>query len=110
MKKTLKLVLIFAGGLFALVFGSLAGFVLIDRNKTYYIYDVRFVEPVEGMSGYVYTDSEAEYVSIKNQSFYMSSDEKNFPYPCMADTLSLLRLLSWSRTHRIDSHTIRNGY
>lgn len=80
MKKTLKLVLIFAGGLVALVVGALTGFVLIDRNKTYYIYDVRFVEPVEGMSGYVYTDSEAEYVSIKNQSFYMSSEEKNY-YP-----------------------------
>ena len=80
MKKTLKLVLIFAGGLVALVVGALTGFVLIDKNKTYYIYDVRFVEPVEGMSGYVYTDSEAEYVSIKNQSFYMSSEEKNY-YP-----------------------------
>ena len=80
MKKTFKLVLIFSGALFVIVFGALAGFVIIDKNKTYYIYDVRFVEPVEGMSGYVYTDSEAEYVSIKNQSFYMSSDEKNY-YP-----------------------------
>ena len=80
MKKTLKLVFMFAGGLFAVIIGALTGFVLIDKNKTYYIYDVRIVEPVEGMSGYIYTDKEAEYTSVKNQSFYMSSKEKNY-YP-----------------------------
>ena len=68
------------GGLTALIVVALGGFLIIDKNKTYYIYDVRIVEPVEGMSGYIYTDSEAEYVSVKNQSFYMSSEEKNF-YP-----------------------------
>lgn len=80
MKKTLKLALIFAGGLFAVMMGTLAGFVLVDRNKTYHIYDLRIVEPVEGMSGYIYTDRETEYVSIKNQSVYMNSEEHNF-YP-----------------------------
>ena len=80
MKKTIKLLLIFMGGITALIVVALGGFLIIDKNKTYYIYDVRIVEPVEGMSGYIYTDSEAEYVSIKNQSFYMSSEEKNF-YP-----------------------------
>ena len=37
MKKTLKLVFMFAGGLFAVIIGALTGFVLIDKNKTYYI-------------------------------------------------------------------------
>ncbi len=72
--------MIFAGGLTALIVVALAGFILIDKNKTYYIYDVRIVEPVEGMSGYIYTDSEAEYESVQNQSFYMSSEENNY-YP-----------------------------
>ena len=68
------------GGITALIVVALSGFLIINKNKTYYIYDVRIVEPVEGMNGYIYTDSEAEYVSIKNQSFYMSSEENNF-YP-----------------------------
>ena len=80
MKKTLKLVLIFSGGLFAVIFGAMFGMILVDKNKTYHIYDVRFVEPVEGMSGYIYTDREAEYVSIKNQSVYMNSKDTNY-YP-----------------------------
>lgn len=80
MKKTLKLVLLFTGGLFAVVIGTMFGFILVDRNKTYHIYDVRIVEPIEGMSGYIYTDREAEYVSVKNQSVYMNSAENNF-YP-----------------------------
>lgn len=77
MKKTLKLVLIFIGGLTAIVISGLTGFLLITKNKTFYIYDVRLVEPNEGMTGYIYTDSEGEYTSIKNKVVYMNSKKNN---------------------------------
>lgn len=80
MKKTFKLVFIFIGSLTAILVGATTGYILINKNKTFYIYDVRLVEPVEGMSGYIYTDPEAEYVSKKNQTHYMSSKENNL-YP-----------------------------
>lgn len=80
MKNTLKLVMLFVGGLTAIIVGAMAGYFIIANNKTFYIYDVRLVEVVEGMSGYIYTDNEAEYTSIKNQRVYMKSSEDNI-YP-----------------------------
>ena len=105
MKKTLKLVLIFIGGLTALVVGALTGYLLIIKNKTFYIYDVRLVEPIEGRAGYIYyekgkkiekadeedeesskveipTDDEETvvYTPIKNQIVYMKSQATNV-YP-----------------------------
>lgn len=80
MKKTLKLLLIFIGGLTAIIVGAIGGYLLISKNKTYYIYDVRLVQPVEGMAGYIYTDKEGEYNSISNQTVYMNSQKTN-KYP-----------------------------
>lgn len=80
MKKTFKLVLIFIGSLTAIIVGATTGYILINNNKTFYIYDVRIVEPIEGASGYIYTDTENEYISKKNQTHYMSSKENNY-YP-----------------------------
>ncbi len=77
MKKTLKLVMIFAGGLLAIVISAMTGYFLIAKNKTFYIYDVRLVEPNEGMKGYIYTDSESEYTSIKNKIVYMNNKKSN---------------------------------
>ena len=54
MKKTIKLLIIFIGGLTVIIVGALTGYFLISKNKTFYIYDVRFVEPIEGIKGYVY--------------------------------------------------------
>ena len=105
MKKTFKLVLIFVGGLIAIIVGALTGYLLISKNKTFYIYDVRLVEPIEGRAGYIYydkgkkieksdeeeggTSSDAEkvedteavvYTPIKNQTIYMKSQATN-TYP-----------------------------
>lgn len=80
MKQTFKLVLIFIGSLTAIIVGATTGYILINNNKTFYIYDVRIVEPVEGASGYIYTDTETEYIPKKNQIHYMSSAENNY-YP-----------------------------
>ena len=77
MKKTLKLVGIFAAILVVGVAAVIAGWVLIEKNKTYYIYDLRIVEPVEDAVSYVYTQ-EGEYQSVKNQKVYMTSEEENF--------------------------------
>lgn len=77
MKKTLKLVGIFAAILVVGVAAVIAGWVLIEKNKTYYIYDLRIVEPVEDASSYIYT-KEGEYQSVKNQKVYMTSEEENF--------------------------------
>lgn len=80
MKKTLKLLLIFIGGLTAIIVGAISGYLIISKNKTYYIYDVRLVEPLEGSSGYIYTDKEGTYKSIANQTVYMNSTKTNI-YP-----------------------------
>lgn len=80
MKKTVKLLLIFIGGLTAIIVGAISGYLIISKNKTYYIYDVRLVEPIEGSSGYVYTDKEGTYKSIANQTVYMNSQKTN-KYP-----------------------------
>ncbi len=106
MKKTFKLVLIFVGGLVAIIVGALTGYLLISKNKTFYIYDVRLVEPIEGRAGYIYYDKGKkieqsdeedeetgssedadkveteviEYKPIKNQTIYMKSQATNV-YP-----------------------------
>lgn len=77
MKKTFKLVLIFGGCLVAVIVCALTGYFLIANNKTFYIYDVRLVEPNEGMAGYIYTDEEAEYTSIRNKVVYMNNKESS---------------------------------
>lgn len=74
MKQTIKLLLIFIGGLTAVIVGAIAGYFVISENKTFYIYDVRLVEPVEGMAGYIYTDSEGEYKNLKNMTVNKTSE------------------------------------
>lgn len=78
MKKTLKLVAIFAGIVFAAVVGGLSGYVLIAKNKTYYIYDLRLVQPVADANTYIYTNNALSYTSMKNQKVYMTSEEENY--------------------------------
>jgi len=78
MKKTFKLVGIFAGVLLVVVVGAIAGFVLVEKNKTYYIYDLRIVEPVKESTGYIYRDTERSYKHMKNKKVYMTSEEENF--------------------------------
>lgn len=77
MKKTLKVVGIFAAILVVGVAAVITGWVLIEKNKTYYIYDLRIVEPIADASSYIYT-KEGEYQSVKNQKVYMTSEEENF--------------------------------
>lgn len=78
MKKTLKLVGIFMAIIVVAGVGALAGYYLITKNKTYYIYDLRIVEPVADADTYVYVNSENSYVSMKNQKVYMTAEEENF--------------------------------
>ena len=56
MKNTFKLLAIFMGSLTIIIVGALTGYFLISKNKTFYIYDVRFVEPVSSMEGFIYTE------------------------------------------------------
>lgn len=77
MKKTLKLVGIFIAVLLVGVVGGLSGYFLIQKNKTYYIYDLRIVEPAEGANTYIYMNSERQYNSIKNKKVYMTADKDN---------------------------------
>ncbi len=74
MKKTLKLVGIFMLVVTVGLVGGLSAYFLISNNKTYYIYDVRIVEPVANASYFVYTDSEQEYTSMQNQTVYKNSE------------------------------------
>lgn len=74
MKNTIKLLMIFIGGLTAIIVGAIGGYFIIAQNKTFYIYDVRLVEPVEGKVGYIYTDSETEYTSLKNMSIHKNGE------------------------------------
>lgn len=80
MKRTIKLLMIFIGSLTAIIVGAISGYFIIAKNKTFYIYDVRLVEPVKGMTGYIYTDSEKEYNSLKNMTVYKNSEGNNL-YP-----------------------------
>ena len=78
MKKTFKLLGIFAAILIGGISAVIAGWILIDKNKTYYINDIRIVEPIADLKGYIYTAEDEEYVSMKNKKVYMTSDEENF--------------------------------
>lgn len=78
MKKTLKLVLIFMGIVFVAAVGGLSGYALVTRNKTWYIFDVRLVEPHPNGNSYMYTTNEIEFKSIKNKKVYMTTAEENF--------------------------------
>ena len=77
MKKTLKLVGIFMAVTLVVLVGGLSIYFLVQNNRTYYIYDLRIVEPVSNARGYVYTDSTAEFTSIKNKTVYMTADGSN---------------------------------
>ena len=82
MKKTLKLVAIFIGILVVGIVGGVSGYLLESKNKTYYIYDVRIVEPLTGtdVDTYVYInpDNRDSYKSIKNKRVYMTTESENF--------------------------------
>lgn len=87
MKKTFKLVALFMGIVLAVAIVSVVAFVLINKNKTYYIYDLRFVEPISSQSGFVYTDSSLEYTTVRNKNVYLSSKNENrIPIAIYADT------------------------
>ena len=77
MKKTLKLVGIFMAVTIVVIAGGLSIYFLVQNNRTYYIYDLRIVEPIANANRYIYTDSEGTYTSIKNQTVYMTSDGAN---------------------------------
>lgn len=77
MKKTLKLVIIFGVILFVGFAGGLAVYFLIQENKTYYIYDLRIVEPVEVAPQYVYLNDDYEYTQFKNKKVYLTSADDN---------------------------------
>lgn len=78
MKKTFKLVAIFMGIVLVASVGGLAGYALVTRNKTWYISDVRLVEPHPKGTSYMYTTDEVQFESIKNKKVYMTSEEENF--------------------------------
>ena len=78
MKKTLKLVGIFVAILTIGFAGGLSVYSLFQKNKTYHIYDLRIVEPVEGTSSYVYLDPDYDYTPIKNTEVYMNSEEEDY--------------------------------
>lgn len=77
MKKTLKLVGLGMLAFTVVVAATIAIYILINNNKTYYIYDVRIVEPVSNSYYYIYTDSETRYTLKKNQVVYMTNANSN---------------------------------
>ena len=80
MKKTLKLVAIFIGVLVLGIVGGVSGYLIVSKNKTYYIFDVRIVEPVSEADTYIYVnpDRKDDYVSIKSKRVYMTTESENF--------------------------------
>ena len=78
MKKTFKLLAIFMGILIVGIVGAVSGYLLISKNKTFHIYDLRFVEPVEGARGYVYMDTTYPYTLMKNKKVYMTAEDENY--------------------------------
>lgn len=95
MKNTFKLLMLFMGGLTALIVITLSGFLIIENNKTYYIYDVRIVQPISDLSGFIYLKGDfdeeknetSKLVSIKNKTVYMKSEADNkFPIAIYAST------------------------
>ena len=77
MKKTLKLVGIFIAILTIGITGGLSVYFLIQNNKTYYIYDLRIIEPVAEANTYIYTNKENKYATLKNQTVYMTAESDN---------------------------------
>lgn len=77
MKKSLKLVGIFMAVTIIAIAGGLSIYFLIEKNKTYYIYDVRIVEPLNNSRNYIYTNSEREYSLMKNKTVYMTNSKEN---------------------------------
>ena len=77
MKKTFKLLGLFMGVVVIVSIAAVAIYALINNNKTYYIYDLRFVEPISDKSGFIYSDPKTEYVSVRNKQVYLSSDKEN---------------------------------
>lgn len=79
MKKTLKLVGIFIAILTIGITGALSVYFIMQKNKTYHIYDLRIVEPVEGANTYIYKNTERvdEYKTFKNKKVYMTAGEDN---------------------------------
>ncbi len=87
MKKTLKLVGIFIAIMVVGIVGGLSGYFLIQKNKTFYIYDLRIVEPAEGAPTYIYMNKERQYTSIKNKKVYMTANKDNmFEIAIYSDT------------------------
>lgn len=87
MKKTLKLVGIFIAILVVGIVGGLSGYFIIQKNKTFHIYDLRIVEPAEGANTYIYMNPEKKYSSIKNKKVYMTANKDNkFEIAIFADT------------------------
>ncbi|MBQ8451968.1 MAG: hypothetical protein IJ538_04275 [Clostridia bacterium] len=87
MKNSIKLALIFVGIVVVVIVGAIAGYFVIEQNKTFYIYDLRFVEPVENVGGYIYTSDSVEYKFMQNQTVYMSStQEDKFPIAVYVST------------------------
>lgn len=78
MKKTLKFVAIFMAVFIVAVVGGVAGYFLITSNQTFYIYDLRIVEPLDGINDYIYGNEEAEYVKIDSRKVYLKSLESNY--------------------------------
>lgn len=77
MKKTLKLVGIFIAILTVGITGGLSVYFLIQNNKTYYIDDIRIIEPIAEANTYIYTNAENTYATLKNQKVYMTAESDN---------------------------------
>lgn len=94
----IKLAGIFIVAMIVVITGGLSIYFLIENNKTYYIYDVRIVEPVAKAGFYVYTDGKdveydknykptGNYVSMKNKNVYMKNlNENKFEIAVYAST------------------------
>ncbi len=78
MKKTLKLLLIFMGSIVVLLVGGIGGYSLIMNNQTFYIYDLRFVQPSDGERGYIYTKDGENYKTMPTSKVYLQSEDENY--------------------------------
>ncbi|MBQ8425458.1 MAG: hypothetical protein IJX17_05505, partial [Clostridia bacterium] len=92
---SLKVVGVFMIATIAIIAGGLSIYFLIQNNKTYYIYDIRIVEPLEDTGYFVYTNkedsegNEPEYdlVSMQNKNVFLTNSEANkFEIGVYADT------------------------
>lgn len=102
MKKSLKLVAIFIAVLIVVVVGGTSGYILISNNQTYYIYDLRLVEPLENVGGYIYNDENVDYVKIDNKKVYLKdADDDYFNVGVYANTSN--------NSNNIEYHTSNSG-